>query len=315
MSQSVIKASKELLKKMEEYYKGQLKSNPPVHTLFAAKVNGCSITAYKSGKVLFQGKSHEAEAMKWGHSPDKNQDSRNQSYATSPSFVNQSHIGSDEAGSGDFFGPLTAAAAFVAESKIPLLKELGVKDSKAMSDDKIQEIARQIKSAEIPYSLMVLHNEKYNRLQQKGWTQGKMKAMLHYHAIMKVKERIGSNSLDGILVDQFCQPSVFERHLKSEQKRMPDNIHFITKAESHSIAVAAASIMARAKFVKEMDRLSDEAGFQIQKGASKKVDEQAARIIQSQGKQALDQYSKVHFSNYQKAEQILRLKNRQRNRN
>ncbi|SET78232.1 ribonuclease HIII [Salinibacillus kushneri] len=308
MSQSVMKASKDVLYKMQEYYKDQLKPDPPVHTFFAAKVNGCAITAYKSGKVLFQGKNHEIEANKWGSSKNTQQKYQTKPDRQIPSFVNQSHIGSDEAGSGDFFGPLTTAAAYVEETKIPLLKELGVGDSKTMSDDKIMELAKKIRQAEIPYSLMVLHNQKYNHLQQKGWTQGKMKVMLHYHAIMKVRQKMDTSQLKGILVDQFSEPHVFKRHLASEQKRMPNQFHFMTKAESYSIAVAAASIIARAKFVKEMDQLSREIGFHLPKGASKKVDEQAARIIQKKGKQTLHDCSKIHFSTYQKAENLLKNK-------
>jgi ribonuclease HIII len=304
MSQTVLKVSTTDIKKMKEYYKDNLKANIPSSAAFAAKVSGCTITAYNSGKVLFQGSNHQIESQRWGGtSVEKKKTEKKQK--TIPDCVNLSHIGTDEAGSGDFFGPMTAAAAYVSEKNIPLLKELGVRDSKAMSDETVRAVAKEIQMAEIPYSLFVLHNPKYNNLQSKGWTQGKMKAMLHFHAIEKLKKKITGSVLDGIVVDQFAERQVFNRHIASEGHSMPDKMNFLTKAESYSIAVAAASILSRAKFLKEMDRLSDEIGFKLQKGASKLVDEQAAKIILVKGKSVLTDITKVHFANTQKAEMIV----------
>lgn len=305
MSQSVLTVTKDMINKMIDYYKKDLKEKVPPGAYFAAKVNGCSITAYRSGKVLFQGAQHEQEASRWdGEFTTKQRKEKTEQ--TIPACVHKSHIGSDEAGSGDFFGPLTAAAVFVDEKKIPLLQELGVRDSKLMKDDKILEVAKQIQLAEVPYSILVLHNEKYNTLQRKGWTQGKMKAMLHYHAISKVLEKMNGMTLDGIVVDQFAERQVFAKHLASENITLPDKMHFLTKAETYSIAVAAASILSRAKFVQEMNKLSKKIGFTLQKGASSLVDEQAAKIILSKGRNTLSSISKVHFANMKKAEDLVR---------
>ncbi len=307
MSQTVIKTSETELHKMKEYYKSSLKPNPPSGAIFAAKVEDCSITAYRSGKVLFQGKAHNDEASKWGKGiPSKEKGKQTKAI---PNSVTKNHIGSDEAGSGDFFGPMTAAAAYVEEKNISLLKELGVKDSKLMKDETILEVAKHIQQVDIPYSILVLRNNKYNALQRKGWTQGKMKVMLHYHAIQNVLDKINQSELHGIVVDQFAEASVFKRHLASEKRNMPEKMHFITKAESYSIAVAAASILSRAKFVQEMDRLSKEVGFSLQKGASKLVDEQAAKIILSKGRDTLTSISKVHFANTTKAWDLIKKRN------
>jgi ribonuclease HIII len=306
MSQTVIKVSMPIMEKMKNFYKNALKENNQASVFFHAKVDGCTITAYVSGKVLFQGPSHKRESIIW---EDKNlMNHSKQGNLHIPSCVCKSHVGSDEAGTGDFFGPITACAVYVEEKNIPLLQELGVKDSKKLSDKAVMEKAEQIQLAEIPFSLLVLPNPKYNELQSKGWTQGKMKVMLHYHVIENVLQKIANKPLDGIVVDQFAAKEVFSHHLATEKKTLPDKMHLLTKAESYSIAVACASILSRAKFLQEMHRLSKLAGISLQKGASKLVDEQAAKIILNKGKDFLSQIAKIHYANTAKAEELVRKK-------
>ncbi|WP_249870926.1 ribonuclease HIII [Oceanobacillus saliphilus] len=299
------------IEKMKNHYEKSLTSTPP-GAVFRAKTAAAVITAYKSGKVLFQGSSPETEASKWstgsGAAPAVKRNSASPnvtSFTPDPSLYSSSHIGSDEAGTGDYFGPITVAAAYVNKQQIALLKELGVKDSKNLTDPIITKIASDLVKMQIPYSLLILHNEKYNMLQKKGWSQGKMKAMLHHHAITNLLKKIGHAEMDGIVIDQFCEPAIYSRHIGTEKHKLPDKTFFITKAESHSIAVAAASIIARSSFVKEMDKLSASIGLEIPKGASSKVDQTIAKIIRSKGSQVLDKYAKTHFANTKKAEKYL----------
>ncbi|HLR62652.1 MAG TPA: ribonuclease HIII [Lentibacillus sp.] len=305
MPQQVYKLLPETIETMKTYYMKTLQS-PPQGAVFRAKTPNAVITAYKSGKVLFQGSDPEAEAEKWADgkqaSPKKPKNNgKNNSFAPPETLLAGGHIGSDEAGTGDYFGPITTAAVFVKKNQIELLKELGVKDSKNLSDDSIRQTAQNILTLDIPYSLLVLRNEKYNKLQKRGWSQGKMKAILHHYAITNVKSKIDSSETEGILIDQFCEPAVYKRHIASENEQMHDRMFFMTKAESYSIAVAAASIIARTSFLKEMDHLSKIAGFTLPKGASGKVDQAAARIIKSRGQEELNNYAKTHFANTKKA--------------
>lgn len=308
MGQTVRLVSKETLDKMKVAYQPMLKATP-ANAVFSAKTSNATITAYKSGKVLFQGKNPEAEAMKWdGTVVEKKQKQTTQQthlYHPESSLYTQSIIGSDEAGTGDYFGPVTVAAAYVKNDQIELLKELGVRDSKNLTDATIKEIAKQIMLLEIPYSLMILHNPKYNQLQKNGWTQGKMKTMLHDAVINRLLEKIAPITPDGILIDQFSLPNVYINHLKTEKRTLPESTYFVTKAESHSIAVATASIIARASFVKEMDRLSERVGFTVPKGASAKVDQVASSIIRKYSEAYLDNVAKVHFANTNKAKAYL----------
>ncbi|HHY72772.1 MAG TPA: ribonuclease HIII [Bacillus bacterium] len=323
MSNTVLTVSKELIGEMEFYYKSAIVSQNPPGSIFVAKSGGCTITAYKSGKVLFQGKGASVEASKWGqheHSSSlskptesgiqkkgRTNSGRQTGIYLPPANISQlSIIGSDEVGTGDYFGPITVVAAFVSSEQIELLKELGVKDSKDLNDSAIARIAEKIIPI-IPHSLLILRNEKYNELEQSGMNQGKLKALLHNQAISKVLGRLNSeNHLDGILIDQFCEPNIFFRYLNS--KDIPwksENVYFSTKAEGIHIAVAAASIIARYAFVKEFEKLSDYAGFELPKGAGPKVDKIAAEFIKKHGEAALLKVAKLHFANTEKAKRFI----------
>jgi len=311
MTQQVHILSMDTIERMRKHYQKSLTATPP-GAVFRAKTANAVITAYKSGKVLFQGISPEVESRRWisaaKHTPTAKKNNINPkvtSFTPPPSLFTSSHIGSDEAGTGDYFGPITVTAAFIDQQQIPLLKELGVKDSKNLTDQTIAKLAKDMVKLNIPYSLLILRNDKYNRLQQKGWSQGKMKAMLHHHAITNLLNKIGNTKFDGILIDQFCEPAVYKRHIGSEKHKLAENTYFMTKAESHSIAVAAASIIARSSFVKEMDKLSETLGINLPKGASRKVDQTIAKIIQNKGTETLDFCAKTHFANTKKAEKYL----------
>lgn len=305
-----------LVKKMNEinemkvYYQSYLIDKLPPGSIFAAKTPTCSITAYKSGKVLFQGGGGEVEAAKWGKpiasaSPEKKKSASN-TYLPDK-FETLSVVGSDEVGTGDFFGPITVVAAFVKKEQIPLLKELGVQDSKNLKDDQIINIAKQIKTI-VPHSLLTLHNEKYNKLQKSGMSQGKIKALLHNQAIGHVLRKIEPEQPDAILIDQFAKKEIYYQYLKNEKIIQRNNVFFSTKAESVHLAVAAASILARYAFVRHFENLSKEAGFTLTKGAGSKVDEAAARLINEKGKDVLPAFVKLHFANTEKAMNIYRKK-------
>ncbi|HEX6594588.1 MAG TPA: ribonuclease HIII [Bacillota bacterium] len=310
MSQLVYEFSPNMIQKMQHYYKNSL-VNQPQGAVFRAKTRDAVITAYRSGKVLFQGSAPAMEANKWvaQRIDEQNEQTTSQTqaspYMPPSTLFSASHLGSDEAGTGDYFGPMTVASTYVCAEHIQLLKQIGVKDSKAFTDETILRLSKEIIALNIPYSLLILPNEKYNSLQQKGWSQGKMKTLLHHYVNKNVLKKIGNQPYQGIVIDQFCQPNVFKRHLASEQETMLDNTYFITKAEQYSIAVAAASILARASFLEKMNELSLQIGIQLPKGASQKVDQTIATIMKKHGERALYSVAKVHFANSKKAKKYL----------
>ncbi|MGE8206365.1 ribonuclease HIII [Heyndrickxia sp. NPDC080065] len=304
MSNTVIQVSSDLIHSMKKHYADSLLEKIPPGAVFAAKHNSCSITAYRSGKVMFQGKMHAEEAMKWGKPSDPPAKRKTSGSPLPPNISRMSLIGSDEVGTGDYFGPITVVSAYVKKEQIPLLKELGVKDSKDLSDIQIIKIAKDLLHV-IPYSLLLLRNEKYNKLQASGMTQGKMKALLHNQALNNLLKKITPETPEAILIDQFVEADTYYRHLKGQAEIVKENVFFSTKGESVHIAVAAASILARYAFVKSFDDLSNEAEFTLPKGAGHQVDQAAAKLIKQKGEAALYKYAKVHFANTEKAKKLI----------
>lgn len=309
LSNVVLQFPPKHLQKIKDYYAKYITKVPP-NSLFLAKKNATTITAYKSGKVMFQGDQAETEAKHWSelafHTKAASAKTVNDhNYAPPSAIFQQAHIGTDEAGTGDYFGPVTVSAAYVPQDQIQVLKTMGITDSKTITDQNIARLAKEIVQLKIPYTLLTLPNRKYNQLQKKGWNQGKIKAMLHQHAIDKLLGKIGDADSQGILIDQFCQPASFLKHIRQEGLKLAEKTYFMTKAESHSTSVAVASILARARFVKEMDRLSKQYGITIPKGASSRVDETAAYLIKKQGIESLNDIAKMHFANTDKAMRYL----------
>ncbi|MCQ9904254.1 ribonuclease HIII, partial [Staphylococcus aureus] len=152
----------------------------------------------------------------------------------------------------------------------------------------------------IPHSLLTLDNPKYNDRQAIGWSQVKMKAVLHNEAIKNVTQKINCNALNYIVIDQFAVRGVYQRYALSSLP-YPEKTKFETKGESKSLAIAAASIISRYAFVKHMDHISHKMKQVIPKGASNKVDLIAAQIIDKHGIETLDMISKKHFKNREKA--------------
>jgi ribonuclease HIII len=304
LSNQVIQTDQKTIDKMSQYYQEYKIDKVPQGAIFSAKIPGCTITAYKSGKVLFQGKNSEIESAKWGKQetktpPKTKPSSSNGKYAPPENIGELSIIGSDEVGTGDYFGPVIVAAVFVERERLQLLKNIGVKDSKSLSDKQICEIAPKIIET-IPHSLLILHNEKYNKMQAKGMSQGKMKALMHNQAILNVMQKIAPLVPEGILIDQFAEPTTFFKYLEGE-KVIEGNIFFSTKAEGLHLSVAAASIIARFAFVKEFDKLSKKAGMTLPKGAGEQVDHAAAKLLLKLGEASLKSFAKLHFANTEKA--------------
>ncbi|WP_050181167.1 ribonuclease HIII [Domibacillus robiginosus] len=305
MSHTVLVVNEATLQKMKDHY--GISTKLPAGAVFAAKVDGCSVTGYRSGKVLFQGRQAQTESAKWdGQAAVPKQKKVSQPSGQLPAgFAQMSVMGSDEVGTGDYFGPITVVAAYVERSRISELAALGVRDSKDMKDPEIVSVAKKLLKT-LPYSLLVLRNEKYNDLQESGMSQGKIKAILHNQALGKLQEKISPVKPEAILIDQFAEKPIYYRHLKGQKRIVEENVFFSTKGESIHLSVAAASILARYAFLKEMDLLSEKAGFKLPKGAGQKVDEAAARLLRTYNESVLRHFTKLHFANTEKARQIVR---------
>ncbi|WP_085523179.1 ribonuclease HIII [Tuberibacillus sp. Marseille-P3662] len=310
MGQQVIKCGHNQLKKIQYFYQRSAVHNNNPHTLFVAKVQGCTVTAYKSGKVLFQGKLADEEASQWQGSealnvskPSAQKTSVNHhNYQPPDNIASMAVIGSDEVGTGDYFGPMTVVAAFVQPADIEWLQKMGVKDSKKLTDEQMLLIGKTLAET-IPHSLLILNNEKYNQLRSAGQTQGQMKSILHNQALLNVTEKVDQAKIDGYLVDQFTKPEHYFKAIQDQPHIIKNQIYFKTQGESVHMSVACASIIARYAFLKRMDQLSEQTGLDLPKGAGSGVDDVAATIIRQKGDAFLNKIAKTHFQNTTKARQ------------
>ena len=301
----VFKISDNLKNKLSKFYEPFKCEKHPPYSVFQAKNYDVTITLYESGKVMFQGIGADIEASIWidaekrlnnkdinlNDKKDKKKDNLENNF-----YIYDSSIGSDETGCGDFFGPVVVAATYVSKENIAFLTELGVKDSKKITDDKIKEIAPII-IKKIPYVCFTLDNKTYNQ-NYKDINMVKLKCILHNKVLCSLVEKYNPDYKYAV-VDQFVNQKKYYEYLSNVPKKL-NNISFYTKGESKCMAVAAASIIARYVFLSEMQKLDQKVGFHLQKGASNLVDNQITEIISKYGKDYLNDIAKLNFNNYKK---------------
>lgn len=281
--------------------------NTPPYAKWQAKDGDTVITLYESGKVVFQGKDADLASDFWittekinsGKVDVKNSATKEKKEKTdfiNPKIYYASTIGSDEVGTGDYFGPIVVSATFVSKENIPFLEELGVKDSKKMTDEKILEVVPKI-IKKISYESIILTNKEYNEKYDEKTNMNKIKAIMHNRVLGMLKQK--EQNYDYIVVDQFAQPYVYFNYLK-ESSNVVKNITFMTKAEDKCLSVACASIISRYIFLKEFDKLSKSLNMNLLKGASDKVDEQGLLIVKKYGIDKLNEIAKLNFKNTKK---------------
>ena len=206
--------------------------------------------------------------------------------------------GSDESGKGDFFGPLVVSAVVVDDSTAAKLAAAGVKDCKLLSDKKILELEETIKANVIDFSVLELKPKVYNMRYKQVLAQGgKLNQLLGYGHVAALSQVLERNAdCHAALIDQFTTSTVNVRELT---KRFPQCIvKQQPKAESN-LAVAAASVLARARFLRTMAELAQAAGeAALPKGGGESATACARRLSAKLGKAELVNYVKLHFANY-----------------
>ena len=300
----VFKVSDNIKKQMIEHYKDMVTGKPP-YSIFQVKDYDCVTTLYESGKVMFQGIGADIEANMWKdlESHYNNRDIDKEIKDKEEKLDNKQYyyydaIGSDEVGTGDYFGPIIVTATLVDKNTRKLLEDLKIMDSKKMTDDKIRRCAPIIMK-KLPYVTFTLSNTKYNEFAQKGFNMNKIKAILHNRVLYELSNK--GIPYHKIIVDQFTTPRSYFSYLKQENiTDKVTKITFITKGESAHLSVAAASVISRYLFLEEMDKLSNKYGITILKGASDKVDEVGKQIVKKYGKNELNKIAKINFKNTEK---------------
>ncbi|BAP86036.1 ribonuclease HIII [Paucilactobacillus hokkaidonensis JCM 18461] len=296
--QEVLSFAKSQLNNMQKTY-APFTVAAPSGAIFRAKKNGVTITAYRSGKVMFQGNNTTVESKQWQANATKKVGAPTPT-GLPQGFANWSVLGSDEVGTGSYFGPLTVAAVYVDAAHLDRVRQLGIQDSKKLTDPEIIRMAKQLLTF-LPYHVVNLMPVKYNQL-MKQYNQGQLKALCHNLALQTVIQKISPTKPDGILIDQFVAPATYYHYLKGQSKIISENVYFQIKGEQAHLAVAAASIIARYISLLAMDQLTEQAKLTLPIGAGNAVDQIAAKLLH-EGK-SLDQFAKTHFANTQKAIKI-----------
>ena len=311
----VFKISDNLKDKVIEFYKDRALEKHPPYSIFQVKDYDCVITLYESGKLMFQGIGADIEASYWMEEErilnkrdlqselkaEQDKKDKKAEELNDDRFKNISTIGSDEVGTGDYFGPIIVTASFVDIKKKSFLYELGVRDSKKITDEKIITIAPTL-IKEFPHVTYILNPSDYNRL---GITNmNKVKAILHNKVLYTLKEK--NYNYDKIVVDQFCYPVKYYEHINATPNKVT-NITFTTHAEDKCLSVAVSSIISRYIFIKEMEKLTKEMNMNIPKGAGTNVDEVGVKIVKQYGINKLNELAKLNFKNTEKIKEFLQI--------
>ncbi len=208
--------------------------------------------------------------------------------APPPTFASIPRIGTDESGKGDYFGPLVIAAAYVDATIEPELKLLQVRDSKRISDGRVLELAKDLRTV-CPHHLVAISPESYNRLYTKMRNLNRLLAWGHARALENLLERVPCGLA---IADQFGD----ERFVLQALMQKGRQVRLVQQPRAEAdLAVAAASILARAEFLTRLARLSHEVGTTLPKGASPAVEMAGRMVALKQGREGLGKVAKLHF--------------------
>jgi len=290
----VIKVNDEIKQKMIEYYKDKKRDKVIPYVVFQAEEEDTVITMYESGKVMFQGKSADVDAAMWGVALENTKEKQEEAKKADEKYYNTNAVGSDEVGTGDYFGPIVVTATYVKKEDIPYLESLGVGDSKKIDDSKILKIAPEI-AKRVKYRSIILSNKEYNEKYAKDINMNKIKAIMHNKVLyqLMVEEK---PEVDYIIVDEFAREARYYEYLR-DVRDVQRGITFITKAEDRNLAVASGSIISRYIFLKEFDKLCDSIHIPLPKGAGKDVDTIGEEVVEKYGKDKLKEIAKFNFKN------------------
>ena len=290
----VIKVNDEIKEKMIEYYKDKRRDKVIPYVVFQAEEEDTVITMYESGKVMFQGTSADVDAAMWGVQLENTKEKKEERKKADLKYYNCSAVGSDEVGTGDYFGPIVVTACYVSKDDIKFLEELGVGDSKKIDDTKILKIAPEI-AKRIKYKSVILTNKEYNEKYTKELNMNKIKAILHNKVLYQLIHS-DIDKYDYIIVDEFAREARYYDYIK-DQEAVQRGITFLTKAEDKNNAVACASIISRYLFLKEFDKMCDEIHIPLPKGAGKDVDTIGEEVVDKYGEEKLKDIAKFNFKN------------------
>ena len=275
MNNISLKLSQRQIKDLVTKYKDQICPSPSDYIdYFIKTADGTTISIYATGKVLLQGENahfHVVDTIR----------------------QNKAQAGSDEVGTGDYFGPVCVCACIIEETDYTLFEDIKIGDSKAIDDAYILEIG-DVLMKKLKHSLLILEPSKYNEVHKK-YNLNAIKAIMHNQAYINLQHK-GYKLPSACYVDQFVAKDAYFKHL-TDQKEVYHNLQFATKAESKYLSVATASIIARYAFLRQMQAMNAHYGMDFPLGARPIVTKTAANFIKKYGKERLKEVAKLHFKN------------------
>lgn len=214
-----------------------------------------------------------------------------------------SHIGCDETGSGDFFGPLCVVACYIDERDYDWLLSLNIRDPKLMTPQEVIDIAREIKDR-LVYSLLILDNSHYNQMATAGHNLANIKAKLYNQAVTNVMQKVAIK-IDKKVVNQFVSPKTYYNYLKNEVIVVKD-LSFEQKGEEQYLAIMCSSILSKYAFYQYFNNMSRSLKMKLPRGnTSSVVDHVAITIAQKYGKKMLLKVTKTNMTNYKRIKDVI----------
>ncbi len=290
----VIRVSDKTREKLIKYYEDKKRDKVIPYVVFQAQDGDTVITLYESGKVMFQGVSADIDANMWRDIDGQEKVDKAKVKEAEKKYYYSSAIGSDEVGTGDYFGPIVVTSTYVSKDDIEFVESLGIRDSKKLTDEKILEIAPKLVQ-KIKYKSIIMSCAEYNEKHKNTFNMNKIKAIMHNKALWRMVHE-ENLEYDYIIVDEFARENRYYEYLDGNPN-IQRGITFITKAEDKNLAVAAASCISRYLFLKEFDKICDEIHIPLPKGAGRDVDEIGKEVVDTYGKDKLKEIAKYNFKN------------------
>lgn len=290
----VIRVSDKTKEKMIKYYEDKKRDKVIPYVVFQAQDGDTVVTMYESGKIMFQGTTADVDSSMWLEMDGQSKKDSPEIKEKEKKYYYCSSIGSDEVGTGDYFGPIVVTASFVKKDDIEFLEGLGIKDSKKLTDEKILEIAPKV-AKRISYKSIILTNKEYNEKHAKDNNMNKIKSIMHNKVLYQIVQNT-KEEYDYIIVDEFAKETRYYDYIK-ESTEIQRGITFMTKAEDKNLAVACSSVISRYIFLKEFDKLADSLHIPLPKGAGPQVDTIGEEIVDKYGEDKLKEVAKLNFAN------------------
>lgn len=290
----VLRVSEKTREKLIKFYEDKKRDKVIPYVVFQAVDGDTVITLYESGKVMFQGVSADIDANMWADIDGSTRINVEKVKQEDKKYYNSSSIGSDEVGTGDYFGPIVVTSCYVSKDDIPFVESLGIKDSKKLDDEKIKKVAPEL-IKKIKYKSVIMSNAEYNSKYSDSYNINKIKAIMHNKALWRMTHE-EDLQYDYIIVDEFAREARYYEYLNGNPE-IQKGITFMTKAEDKNLAVACASVISRYIFLVEFDKLSDSIHIPLVKGAGSDVDKIGKEVVETYGKEKLKEIAKYNFKN------------------